>query len=238
MGHLVEPEILAEVGEVGKELGDAPVVGLEERLEGQDGEQLVGGEVFAAAGRGVGRQGFPGESERLPGDGPGGLGHGGWGLHTPFELTTRPMDSTEHCALRSPAQPARGSRVRSCSHTNRFTPRGRERNPRERKDTHDVSRRGMGCGCPAGGETRTSFEIINSATARALDRFAEREGGLIAARWPQHSPASAAFNPCPIRGLTCERLCSFVRNGSAHAKRVEALFVRSQPSGTSDARQG
>lgn len=46
MGHLLQPEVLAEVGGDGEELDDAPVVGLEKRLEGQDGEQLVAVKYF------------------------------------------------------------------------------------------------------------------------------------------------------------------------------------------------
>jgi hypothetical protein len=38
MGDLPQPEVVAEFGEVGEDLDDAAVVGLEERLEGQDGE--------------------------------------------------------------------------------------------------------------------------------------------------------------------------------------------------------
>jgi hypothetical protein len=75
MGHLVQPEVLAEFGEVGEELDNAPVVGFEERLEGQGGEQLVLGEVLAAGGRGVGRQRFLSQPESFPGDQTWGLGH-------------------------------------------------------------------------------------------------------------------------------------------------------------------
>ena len=75
MRHLGQPEVAAEFGEVGEDLGDAAVVGLEERLEGQDGEQLVGGEVLAAAGGGVRGQRVLGQAQGLSGHGPGRLGH-------------------------------------------------------------------------------------------------------------------------------------------------------------------
>ncbi len=55
MGHLGEPKVGAPFGDVGPEWGDAPGVGLEKRLEGQDGEELVLSEVRAAAHGGRGR---------------------------------------------------------------------------------------------------------------------------------------------------------------------------------------
>jgi hypothetical protein len=61
VGHLVQPEVGADLGEVGEELSDAAVIGLEEGLEGQDGEELVLGVVLAAADRGIRRQGRSGQ---------------------------------------------------------------------------------------------------------------------------------------------------------------------------------
>ena len=49
VGHLPQPEVGPQLGEVGQGRNDAAVVGLEEGLEGQDGEELVLGEVLAAA---------------------------------------------------------------------------------------------------------------------------------------------------------------------------------------------
>jgi hypothetical protein len=60
VGDLHQPEVVAEFGEVGEDLDNTAVVGLEERLEGQNGEQLVGGEVLAAAGGGIRGQGVLG----------------------------------------------------------------------------------------------------------------------------------------------------------------------------------
>jgi len=47
MGHFLQAEGLSEVGEIHQKLHDAPVVGLEELPEGQDGEKLGLGEVPA-----------------------------------------------------------------------------------------------------------------------------------------------------------------------------------------------
>lgn len=77
MGHLGQTEIRAEVGQIGEELGDAAVIGLEERLEGQHREQLMRGEVLATAGGGVRRKGLLGQLQCLAGQSLRGLGHGG-----------------------------------------------------------------------------------------------------------------------------------------------------------------
>ncbi len=92
---LAQPEVVALLGEVGEELGDAPVVGLEERLEGQDGGELTLGEVLATPRGGVRRQGVPGQPERLPGDRPRGSGHRCVRLHVTLGPVTRRKDSTE-----------------------------------------------------------------------------------------------------------------------------------------------
>ena len=55
VGDPLEAEVGPQLGEVGQGRDDAPVVGLEELLEGQDGEQLVLGIVLAAVLRGVRR---------------------------------------------------------------------------------------------------------------------------------------------------------------------------------------
>lgn len=58
MGRHGQAEILAQLGEVGEHLGDAPVVGLEEVLQCEQGEQLVLGVVPAGEFRRVSGQGF------------------------------------------------------------------------------------------------------------------------------------------------------------------------------------
>ena len=59
MGRRGQAEILAQLGEVGQQPDDAPVVGLEEGLQGQGGEQLVLGEVLAGELRRIGGQNLP-----------------------------------------------------------------------------------------------------------------------------------------------------------------------------------
>ncbi len=49
MWNLEEFQVLTEVGEVFEHLHDAAIVGLEKGLEGEDGEQLMLGEVLAAS---------------------------------------------------------------------------------------------------------------------------------------------------------------------------------------------
>jgi len=53
VGHLgeAEAEVVAEFGEVGEDLHDAAVVGLEEHLWRQHREQLAGGEVLPLVGQ-------------------------------------------------------------------------------------------------------------------------------------------------------------------------------------------
>ena len=75
MGHFLQAEGLSEVGEIHQKLHDAPVVGLEELPEGQDGEKLGLGEVPAGKPVGVARQGSLGQLEGLPGQAHGGLRH-------------------------------------------------------------------------------------------------------------------------------------------------------------------
>ena len=47
MGDFGQPEIVAEFAEIQEHLDEAAVIGLEERLEHQEGEQLMLREVFA-----------------------------------------------------------------------------------------------------------------------------------------------------------------------------------------------
>jgi hypothetical protein len=49
VGNLGQPEFLPQFGEVGEELDNAPIVGLEECLESEDRKQLVLCEVLATA---------------------------------------------------------------------------------------------------------------------------------------------------------------------------------------------
>jgi hypothetical protein len=55
VGDPPEVEVGPQLGKVGQGRDDTSVVGLEELLEGQDGEQLVLGVVLAAVLRGVRR---------------------------------------------------------------------------------------------------------------------------------------------------------------------------------------
>ena len=84
MRDLFQAQVLAQLGEVREHLGDAPVVGLEEGLQGQDGEELVLGEVLARELRRVSGQGLPGQAQRLSGHGAWRLGHRSGGVHTPL----------------------------------------------------------------------------------------------------------------------------------------------------------
>ena len=84
MRHGAKAEAPAELGEVVQQLGEAAVVGLEEGLERQQGEQLVLGVVLAGELRGVGGQRLPRQPQRLPGHGTRRLGHRSRGLHTPL----------------------------------------------------------------------------------------------------------------------------------------------------------
>lgn len=96
MGHLRERQVLAEFGEVLENGDDAPVIDLEKGLQRQDREELVLGEVLAAAHRRVRRQGFLSQAQRLLGHRARRFGHRSWGLHNTLETGTRPKDSTEH----------------------------------------------------------------------------------------------------------------------------------------------
>ena len=60
-----QAEFLAQLGEVVQQLGDAAVVGLEEGLQGQAGEQLVLGKVLAGELRRVRGQGLLGQPQGL-----------------------------------------------------------------------------------------------------------------------------------------------------------------------------
>jgi hypothetical protein len=70
MRHLGQPQVLAQLGEVVEDGDGAAVVGLEEGLHRQDGEQLRLGEVPAAGRAGIGRQGLAAEGVRLARDLP------------------------------------------------------------------------------------------------------------------------------------------------------------------------
>jgi len=86
VGDLGRVEVPLQLGEIGDEGDDALVVGLEEGLERQQGEELGLGEVAAAGGAGVGGQALLGQREGLAGDAPRGLGHRavrGYGLYGP-----------------------------------------------------------------------------------------------------------------------------------------------------------
>ena len=64
MRDLVQAEVQAQLGEVLQHPDDAAVVGLEEGLQGQQGEELVLGEILAAARRGVRGQCVMGQAQR------------------------------------------------------------------------------------------------------------------------------------------------------------------------------
>lgn len=65
MGNLLELQVLLEFVEVLEQLDDAAIVGLEEGLEGQNGEQLVLREVLATSRRGIRRKGVLSNAKRL-----------------------------------------------------------------------------------------------------------------------------------------------------------------------------
>ena len=121
MRDLFQAQVLAQLGEVREHLGDAPVVGLEEGLQGQDGEELVLGEVLARELRRVSGQGLPGQAQRLSGHGEWRLGHRSGGVHTP--LYARPdegINRAEAGQRVSGPRKLRGGRlfddrVRSCT---------------------------------------------------------------------------------------------------------------------------
>src|SRR5262249_12690114 len=85
-----------QLGEVVQQLHHPAVVGLEEGLERQDGEQLVLGVVLARELRRVGRQCLLGQAQGLAGHGARRLGHRSGGLHTWLDAAPRPRVSTEH----------------------------------------------------------------------------------------------------------------------------------------------
>lgn len=71
MRYLGQAQGVAQFGQLGQQLGDAAVVGLEELPEHQDGEELRLGVVLATELAGLrrqslmsGREGFPGERQR------------------------------------------------------------------------------------------------------------------------------------------------------------------------------
>jgi hypothetical protein len=75
VGHLLQRQVGSQLGEVVEDGDDASVVGLEEDFDGQDGEQLMLGEVLATELRGVRWQSLLGQPESFSGDGSRGLGH-------------------------------------------------------------------------------------------------------------------------------------------------------------------
>ena len=81
MRELVQPEVRAQLGEVLEQGDEAAVVGLEEGLQGQQGEELVLGEVVPRELAGVGRQGLPGQLQSFAGDGPRRFRHGACRSH-------------------------------------------------------------------------------------------------------------------------------------------------------------
>src|SRR6516162_5567961 len=96
MRDLVQAEVGAQLGEVVEQGDDAAVVGLEEGLQGQAGEELVLGKVLAGELRGVGGQGLLGEAQGLAGHGPRRFGHRSCSSHgTYLDAPTTPRDSTK-----------------------------------------------------------------------------------------------------------------------------------------------
>src|SRR5262245_25702981 len=100
VGHLEQPQVLAQLGEVAEHGHDAAVVGLEERLPGQDGKQLVLRVVLARELRRVRRQRLARQAERLAGHRPRRLGHLSCGFHTFWmPLTARGFQQSNIVAM-------------------------------------------------------------------------------------------------------------------------------------------
>ena len=76
MGRLLDAEIVAELAEVLEHLDDAAVIGLEEGLENENGDELVLREGLLRELRGIGRNGFLSEAQGFLNDRSGRLGHG------------------------------------------------------------------------------------------------------------------------------------------------------------------
>jgi len=92
----VQAEVLPQLGEVVEELDEAPVVGLEEGLQGQQGEQLVLRVVLAGELRGVGGQRLLREAQGLAGHRPRRFRHRSCRSHGTYsDAPTGPRDSTK-----------------------------------------------------------------------------------------------------------------------------------------------
>ena len=76
---LVQAEVVAQFSEVNEQLDHAAVIGLEEGLQGQQGEKLRLSEIPARELRGVSGQGFLSEAQCLLSHRTRRLGHGSWG---------------------------------------------------------------------------------------------------------------------------------------------------------------
>jgi hypothetical protein len=98
--NLLESDGLTQVGKISEQLDDAAKVGLEELAQGQDGKQLMLGEILAAVVGGVERQCPAGGEKSFAGKGDRRLGHGTHGEKPPSPPTMMLLSARFACGVR------------------------------------------------------------------------------------------------------------------------------------------